>query len=979
MNTGKKSLLTGNRVAIMNTYKNKILNAFGRSFKNFSIRNKLFTSSIVLSLFIIISLHLLSQNLFSRLMVQQQIEYDMNYFGQVHYYFNTLFENTESFVQQIYDNSIVSGYITEPFDKNNFSDIKNILESLDTELDKFGAATTHINKVFILGLNDLSYIYDIRQNEGQYMEYNFSFEDFMDNTGFIDDTALSKPFFFKNEHTDMGNDSINNLLSLLDNEIIHVTRLKKDNAITGMIIILLDKNNIINFFNSTIYQQNVFLISNQNKLVASSSTQSSSELDNILSSLDKTTGYFIERYGNEDFLYTFDNLSPYNFTLLSKTPVEHVFYKDEKLLLYTLIYSVFCILSTLIISYVFSKKISNPVKELALNLPVDLGSINNYSDFSPKIFVQKINIKNKIIYYFILTVIFTNSLFTLLTIYTNYNIYRDKITDLTGSIIKQVKYNIDYKFKNYDEIIQGLMYSEAFQDILKNHSHPEKSSINYSTVEKFLFNLKMTKKDFLSINLYNDLGKNIYPHNSTVLNPAISISKELLSDMKKTTGELIFIGTQKDIYMNSVIYIGRKIYKSLNNPIAYMICSIDQSIFNNVYQQINLGDSGYFSLMDKSGNMFNNPKRKLTESLVEENTSFYNLLNRPKGIAELTYSQKGKKNSQEYLLIYDTLDSFDLKIIGIMPSYEIKSKLYPIIIYGIVFLLIYSIIILFISLFISSSITRPLKKLQKLMKEVKNENFDIYMEYDKKDEIYILSKHFNNMIKRLKELIYENYQAKLRESELKFLEKEAQFYALQQQINPHFLYNTLESIKWMAYKNGSTGIFDMTTALGNFLKDSISKNNNLILIESELSHLENYIYIQKIRYSERLEIKWQIEDEIKKYKTIKLILQPIVENSITHGIDSLEDGGCITIKGYKLDGKIQFEIIDNGIGIKKEALIYLKDNITNPDSSKKSSSIGITNVYRRLNMYFNEEFVFEINSIEGKGTTIKLSFPAVSQ
>jgi two-component system, sensor histidine kinase YesM len=265
------------------------------------------------------------------------------------------------------------------------------------------------------------------------------------------------------------------------------------------------------------------------------------------------------------------------------------------------------------------------------------------------------------------------------------------------------------------------------------------------------------------------------------------------------------------------------------------------------------------------------------------------------------------------------------------------------------------------------------------MMELSTGNFDVTMEYKGKDEIGILSAYFNNMVKKLKDLINENYQSKIRENELLFLEKEAQLNALQQQINPHFLYNTLESIKWMAYMNGAKEASDMATALGKFFKGSITKGNDWVTLEEEIEHLKNYIYIQQLRYQDKFIISWDIDEEIKYYKTIKLILQPILENAIVHGIEDMKTGGIITIKGYMAEKSVCFEITDNGRGMSIRELTELKSRFLSDLSGSKQGSIGISNVFKRLKLYFGENSSFVIESEEGKGTTVKFRIPAINE
>ncbi|MBU3110073.1 histidine kinase [Clostridium lacusfryxellense] len=200
---------------------------------------------------------------------------------------------------------------------------------------------------------------------------------------------------------------------------------------------------------------------------------------------------------------------------------------------------------------------------------------------------------------------------------------------------------------------------------------------------------------------------------------------------------------------------------------------------------------------------------------------------------------------------------------------------------------------------------------------------------------------------------------------------------LQQQINPHFLYNTLDIIKWMAYKKGAEDICGMITALGNFFRGSVSTGTELITFAEEIEHLKSYIYIHEIRCRGRSEILLEIDAELKNCKTVKLILQPIVENSIKHGIDNIRHKGIITVQGRIVDGSVNIEISDNGIGMSQEKLKLLMQNLEKDTFDSSRKSIGLSNVYRRIKLCFKDEATFLIDSRENVGTSVKISFPVV--
>lgn len=205
--------------------------------------------------------------------------------------------------------------------------------------------------------------------------------------------------------------------------------------------------------------------------------------------------------------------------------------------------------------------------------------------------------------------------------------------------------------------------------------------------------------------------------------------------------------------------------------------------------------------------------------------------------------------------------------------------------------------------------------------------------------------------------------------------RKSEFESLQAQINPHFLYNTLDSIIWMVESNRYQEATSMVTALANLFRISLSKGKNIITIREEIEHAQNYLYIQKIRYKNRFQVKIDITPEIYEFSTIKLIVQPLLENAIYHGVEYMDGEGEITIKGYLKDDDIYIDVIDNGLGMPEEEInLILNDNNR---VHKKGSGIGLSNVHQRIQLYFGPKYGLLIDSELDEGTTVHIHLPCV--
>lgn len=278
--------------------------------------------------------------------------------------------------------------------------------------------------------------------------------------------------------------------------------------------------------------------------------------------------------------------------------------------------------------------------------------------------------------------------------------------------------------------------------------------------------------------------------------------------------------------------------------------------------------------------------------------------------------------------------------------------------------------LIIISLFLSSSIVKPVKKLQGLMKHVEAGKLDIVYSHPGEDEIGQLAKSFNKMVGQINHLINTVYiqQKNKREAELR---------ALQAQIQPHFLYNTLDTIHWMALEHQATDITAMVEALTNIFRISISRGEEVIPYSEEIKHIQSYLFIQKVRYEDKLQYELTFEEALKQYKVLKLIIQPLVENAIYHGIKKKKGPGKIVIEGKIIAGEAELRVLDDGIGIEQDQLTKMID-LLKGRSKGEGTGYGMFNVNERIKLMFGNEYGVRIHSQYGKGTEVILRHPLIN-
>lgn len=275
---------------------------------------------------------------------------------------------------------------------------------------------------------------------------------------------------------------------------------------------------------------------------------------------------------------------------------------------------------------------------------------------------------------------------------------------------------------------------------------------------------------------------------------------------------------------------------------------------------------------------------------------------------------------------------------------------------------------------LSKSIYTPIKKLHDVTTVITKNDLQALMTSDNVDEITELGMSFNIMIGRIKELL----DSKIKEQENL---KKAELRALQAQINPHFLYNTLDTIIWMAEANKTEQVVEIVSALSNFFRISLSKGMDWITIAEEAERIRNYLTIQKMRYRDILDYKIDIDDRVKEKTILKLILQPLVENALYHGIKNKRQGGTIWVRAVPLgDEQIQIVVEDNGIGFTPEKLLQLRAELEDDSGDiKLESGFGIGNVNKRIRLYYGKPYGVTVRSEYDKGTCVTLVIPAIAE
>ncbi|MCB0208350.1 MAG: sensor histidine kinase [Anaerolineae bacterium] len=394
-----------------------------------------------------------------------------------------------------------------------------------------------------------------------------------------------------------------------------------------------------------------------------------------------------------------------------------------------------------------------------------------------------------------------------------------------------------------------------------------------------------------------------------------------------------------------------QIIDKVNSQIHWMMANTD-SEKGRIKLEVILRTMETLTLyVDKMGEQIENGSKVTENEQILENI---------RGVSDLVHDL-----IQEYILF--EVNRTETSYRETQQAFSQWAFTYTILLFGVV---IFSVLAAWI---ISESIYVPIKKLHDVTTTITENDLQVLVTSENANEIAELGLSFNIMIGKIKEML----DSKVKEQENL---KKAEFRALQAQINPHFLYNTLDTIVWMAEAKQNAQVIDIVSALSRFFRISLSKGKDWITIQEEIERTRSYLTIQKIRYRDILDYTIEADETVLKGTTLKLILQPLVENAIYHGIKNKRGGGTVTVRAYRQSReKILFEVEDNGIGMTAYRLHTVQSKLDgtphefNLDSDE--TGFGLENVNQRIKLYYGQEYGLSIQSTYNEGTRVMLVIP----
>lgn len=531
---------------------------------------------------------------------------------------------------------------------------------------------------------------------------------------------------------------------------------------------------------------------------------------------------------------------------------------------------------------------------------------------------------------------------------------QERITTYSEGVVVRMQKDLDSYLTDIDSLLdmKNDYYINQFIKLKKAHDFEGNRKYTFRLWEDFntLTRIKAGIEDVALT--FND-GQRFSTYGLYYATPeTMSLYDRVTS--KNTDGYLISRPYYN--FLNKPVITVARVFNSESSGQKVMISAdVSLEVLESI-TNVKLGNNGYVFIVDNSGYIIFHPQ----QNMIGKKSDY---LKTDGGVLTVSGNRVYTREDQEYILTYTTSKKTGWRIISQAPAREISGELHQLKNFTFLIILFILLMVVLLTIYLSNTLTYPLRELEELTKRAANNDLSVQIKISGNDEIAQLGKSFNKMIERIKKLMQQNIE------EQKLIRK-LEMESLENQIKPHFIYNTLDLIIGYLESDNSEKASFLIEALGKFFRLTLNHGKELVMIRNELEHVKNYLYIQQQRHGEEYEYIINIKDKeiLNKYMP-KLLLQPLVENAIYHGILKVNKSGLIIIRSYLKEGVIIFEVIDNGVGMAREKVQEINDVLRGKqDVRDEKQFFGLRNVNERIKLKFGPEYGLFIDSETGKGT-----------
>jgi len=590
---------------------------------------------------------------------------------------------------------------------------------------------------------------------------------------------------------------------------------------------------------------------------------------------------------------------------------------------------------------------------------------------------KDLNLRTKLLLLFTLLILFPLSLQGIVT-YRHFSATVDEKTEqFTVDIVRQINANLDRLLKDFERLSMMPLYDQVVLTILSKYDGEMgtgawASSDDYMKMKLYTSANAYDRAEIRGIHLISNSGIFFSNVDSMAVDSVWdSRQDEWFAEVEQSGGAWVLIPPHSPSYYtvntgDAYISVGRTIRDpDTLRTLGYILIDIKLDAFRNILSNLNFEQDANVIVTDSR-------RRLLFERNSAGEQSVYGDLLQHAEPQPYGSNQKIVLGGQSYLYVQHHSNYSGLSVISLTPIKVIRKESRELGTFTLWFAALCVAVVTLLAVIVSYRLTRPLIELKKSMIRVEQGNFDRRIAVYGRDEFGQLGRGFNKMTEEIDRLFNEVFILGIRE-------KEAELSALQSQINPHFIYNTLESISMMAIRGNNAEVSDMVSALGKLLRYTIDKVDRLVPLFEEIRFVQSYVRIQQLRYGERLRVEYDIAEEANLIVIPKLILQPLVENAVYHGIDEAEQGGTIWISALRLEDELLITVRDDGKGLAEPEIEALNERLRETPSYQGLQSggerggLGLSNIAQRIMLIYGDRGEVTVDGSLGQGLAVTIA------
>ncbi|MBT2729469.1 sensor histidine kinase [Bacillus sp. ISL-75] len=540
----------------------------------------------------------------------------------------------------------------------------------------------------------------------------------------------------------------------------------------------------------------------------------------------------------------------------------------------------------------------------------------------------------------------------------------------SSQVIDQVESHIEYYLQDFEITSLKIINSPELSSLLKLKASENRDQFIEPT-RNTLKEAEYSRADITNITILLNNNQVIDTLGNRNFYPATKMKEEYWYSSVPLNGMSMLVMRKLKLENKEqpVISLVRRLYNPQTLlPVGMLIIDINFRRIEEISNKVTISKNGYFSILDANGHYIYHPDFSKLGKRVE----FKQLSN----LKTEGSSTEILENERRDFITYTFSRNLGWRFLSAVPYRDLTGGIVQIEKAISLTILVSLIIAYLIGFGFATSIIRPIRRLQHFMKEVEIGKLDGRVRVDSNDEIGQLTAGFNNTVEKLSNLLEEVYVSKLKEAEMSLKQKEVELKMLQSQMNPHFLYNSLETIRGMALEENQENIATMSLSLGKLLRYNLNNHSSTVSFREEVNFCEMYLQIQKFRFEDRFEYMFDIPQWVMELEMVKFSLQPLVENCFVHGYGPNTRKLKIVISAFRhSESSFVIRISDTGEGIKDHILEEIKKRMDLKTSTSDGKNIGIVNVHQRIHYLFGPEYGITIQSEQGSGTKVLIHLP----